>query len=159
MELTFQNHLFNALCEITSGRNVRQYFPSYQTVLDEYHAHRCGNQSTVVRQKGIRAHLRGASLGARLSEVEYRPTTVLVMARVRQNGESSLTNSEISKGGGSHRHGPLMMQGGAWSQGAGFRVQGSGFRVQSSGLRIQSSGFRVQDAGFGVQDLGFRFQG
>ena len=43
----------------------------------------------------IRANLRGASLGARLSGVEHTPILVLVMARVRQNGESFLIDSVI----------------------------------------------------------------
>ena len=36
------------------------------------------------------------TLGARLSGVYNRPIIVLVMARVRQNGKSSLINSVIS---------------------------------------------------------------
>jgi len=43
-----------------------------------------------------RAHLRGVSLRARLSGVYDGPIIVPVMARVRQNGESSLINSVIS---------------------------------------------------------------
>ena len=43
----------------------------------------------------IRA-FRGASLGARLSGVKHGPIVVLVMARVRQNGESSFINSVTS---------------------------------------------------------------
>jgi len=54
----------------------------------------------------IRAHLRGASFGARLSGAYHRPIIVLVMARVRQNGESFLINSEISQGAGAEEARP-----------------------------------------------------
>ena len=43
----------------------------------------------------ICVHLRGASFGTR-TELGHGPIIVLEMARVRQNGESSLMNSEIS---------------------------------------------------------------
>ena len=44
----------------------------------------------------IRANLRGASLGTRMGGVHHGPIAVLVMARVRQNGESSLVHPVIS---------------------------------------------------------------
>ena len=40
--------------------------------------------------------LQGASLGARLSGIQHRLTVVLVMAQIRQNGESSSIKSVIS---------------------------------------------------------------
>ena len=42
-----------------------------------------------------RAHLRGASLGARLSGGQHGPIIVLVTARVSQDGGSSLINPVI----------------------------------------------------------------
>ena len=74
-----------------AGWFSRQSFTFY-VILD----HNDASKVLLLLSTSNRAHLRGASLGAELGGGCHGPIIVLVMARVRQNGESFLINSVIS---------------------------------------------------------------